>query len=166
MSVVDASFEIDFAIDKTSMSRKASFWALGKRIARLRGDSTGDEIATYFMLRERLGSTSIGKGVAVPRAMFPMRGRPLLQVVLLHAPVDFDARDGVPVDMMFAIVGDRRDQRELRRAILSCSRLAEDDGLLGDIRAARSREDLTRVLSLAGSFGQLAGAAPLLQVRR
>jgi PTS system nitrogen regulatory IIA component len=54
--------------------------------------------------REALGSTGIGKGIAVPHVCFPDLDRPYALLCTLATPIGFDAIDGKPVDLIFAII--------------------------------------------------------------
>lgn len=54
--------------------------------------------------RERLGSTAIGEGVALPHGRLAELEQPLGACASLAAPVDFDAPDGRPVDLVFALL--------------------------------------------------------------
>jgi PTS system nitrogen regulatory IIA component len=60
-----------------------------------------------FHAREALGSTALGEGIAIPHPRRPIVlnvPRPLVRLVFLATPVDFQASDGKPVDTLFAIV--------------------------------------------------------------
>lgn len=61
--------------------------------------------------REKLGSTGFGRGVAIPHARVPGVARPMSAVLRLEAPVDFDAVDGRPVDLVFGLLSPFRDHR-------------------------------------------------------
>ena len=54
--------------------------------------------------REKLGSTGFGRGVAIPHARIEGLARPVAIVLRLEAPVDFDAADGMPVDIVFGLL--------------------------------------------------------------
>src|SRR3569623_2216499 len=51
--------------------------------------------------RERLGSTGFGRGVAIPHARVAGITRPVAALLRLAEPVDFDAEDGMPIDLVF-----------------------------------------------------------------
>ena len=80
--------------------------AVLERAARLlSGDGAGDAaaIAECLRMRERMGSTAIGHGVAIPHGRCSAFDGARAAFLRLRAPVDFDAGDGQPVDLVFAM---------------------------------------------------------------
>ena len=65
---------------------------------------TQNEIFDALINRERLGSTGLGKGVAIPHGRIASLERPVCAFVKLATPVDFDATDGQPVDLIFTLL--------------------------------------------------------------
>jgi len=63
-----------------------------------------NEIFNALINREKLGSTGLGKGVAIPHGRIASLERPLCAFVKLANPVDFDATDGQPVDLIFTLL--------------------------------------------------------------
>ena len=57
-----------------------------------------------FIAREKLGSTGFGNGIAIPHCRMPGCTSPLSAVLKLDTPVDFDAIDGAPVDLLFVLL--------------------------------------------------------------
>lgn len=62
------------------------------------------EVFSRLIGRERLGSTGIGNGVAIPHARSPHCSAPIAGFLKLAEPVDFDAIDGDPVDLVFVLL--------------------------------------------------------------
>ncbi|MBS9402054.1 PTS IIA-like nitrogen regulatory protein PtsN [Halomonas sp. TRM85114] len=62
------------------------------------------EVFSRLIGRERLGSTGIGNGVAIPHARNPHCKSPIAGFLKLNEPVDFDAIDGEPVDLVFVLL--------------------------------------------------------------
>src|SRR5262249_27599611 len=63
-----------------------------------------ERICQALAAREELGSTGIGKGVAVPHVCFSDLDRPYALLCTLASPIGFDAIDGKPVDVIFTII--------------------------------------------------------------
>src|SRR6202171_387918 len=63
-----------------------------------------DQVASYLLKREELGSTGIGKGVAIPHARLPDLERPYGLFARLKQPIEFDAIDGQAVDILFVLL--------------------------------------------------------------
>lgn len=88
---------------------------------------TVDEIARIFIEREKLQSTGVGGGVAIPHGAidrsFPLTGA----VLLCRDAIPFDAIDGAPVSILFALIGPKRATGEHLKALARVSRLLRDD---------------------------------------
>src|SRR5450755_170370 len=63
-----------------------------------------EQIAPYLLKREELGSTGIGRGVAIPHARLPDLPRPHGILARLKQAIEFDAIDGQPVDIVFVLL--------------------------------------------------------------
>ncbi|WP_271079064.1 PTS sugar transporter subunit IIA [Aurantiacibacter sp. MUD61] len=77
--------------------------------------------------REKLGSTGFGRGVAIPHARFPGLSRPVAAVIKLAKPVDFDAADGLPVDLVFGLLSPENCGATHLHALAAVSRMMRDD---------------------------------------
>lgn len=62
------------------------------------------DIFASLLGREKLGSTGFGNGIAIPHCRLAGCKTPLSAVLQLEAPVDFDANDGQPVDLLFVLL--------------------------------------------------------------
>ncbi|WP_187471136.1 PTS sugar transporter subunit IIA [Luteimonas viscosa] len=103
-------------------------------------------LADALRQRERLGSTGIGHGVAIPHARSSAFHAPRGAFLRLGRPVDFGARDGEPVDLVFAMSAtDDMPEQHLHYLAGVAERFA-DPGFRDRLRMARSLERLRRVL--------------------
>ncbi|WP_372612200.1 PTS IIA-like nitrogen regulatory protein PtsN [Halomonas sp.] len=85
------------------------------------------EVFSRLIGRERLGSTGIGNGVAIPHARSPHCKAPIAGFLKLAEPVDFDAIDGEPVDLVFVLlVPEEADDAHL-------ALLAQVAGVMNDV---------------------------------
>lgn len=85
-------------------SKKRVLERLGELLANGTATLGRDEIFDCLVERERLGSTGLGKGVAIPHGRIEGLDEPLGAFVRLDKAVDFDAIDGQPVDLLFALL--------------------------------------------------------------
>ncbi len=70
-------------------------------------DADREALLSLFLARERLGTTAVGDGVAIPHPRCPLvlgLSRPAMRLCFLAQPHDFDAPDGKPVDTLFLMV--------------------------------------------------------------
>ena len=100
--------------------------------------------------RERLGSTGIGRGVAIPHAKADVPG---VRGVLfqLASPVDFDAVDDRPVDLAFLLLAPEGDDAGHLKALSRVARRMRGEGTQAALRGARSAEALYAVVSGTGN---------------
>ncbi len=110
----------------------ASKQAILQRIAHLlaRGSAEISEatILTSLMAREELHSTGVGAGVAVPHATMPSIEQQVAALVLCHEPVEFDAIDGKPVSILFALVGPQGQSAQHLKTLAQVSRVLRPEG--------------------------------------
>jgi len=104
-------------------------------------------LADRLAERERLGSTGFGNGVAIPHAR--LAGLPAVTgaFVRLAQPIDFQAVDGLPVDLVFALASPVDAGADHLKALARVSRRLRDVPLLAKLRGAGSREALFALLS-------------------
>ena len=150
MNLAGVAFDIDFAIDRTSKSRKAALWNLAKRIGELRPWTSTNEMAKCLYARERLGTTAIGAGVAVPHTVLVDQCPPLILATQLEEKLDFDALDGSLVDILLGVVGNRDDLRWLQAAMPRFAKLAANHSLMHELRSATDVDLVVTILTRIG----------------
>ena len=97
--------------------------------------------------RERLGSTGFGRGVAIPHTRSDEIIRPIVVLLRLESPVEFDAADGMPVDLVFGLVSPERAGATHLHALATISRLVRDDAMHEALTEAPDTEALYVLLS-------------------
>jgi PTS system nitrogen regulatory IIA component len=96
--------------------------------------------------RERLGSTGIGSGIAIPHARMPGLDKPHGLFARLAHPIDFDAIDERPIDIVFLLVAPEGAGADHLKALARVSRLLRDRGLVDKLRATESADALYALL--------------------
>ncbi|WP_031554344.1 PTS sugar transporter subunit IIA [Parvularcula oceani] len=107
-----------------------------------------DEEAVLATLteRERLGSTGIGRGIAVPHGKAPVRE--ICGVMLqLAEPVDFDSVDDEPVDLVFLLLAPEGDDAGHLKALSRVARRLRSKDIQTALRGAQSPEALYTILA-------------------
>jgi PTS system nitrogen regulatory IIA component len=130
MQVVDilSPGRVAVAHDKMQISSKADVLRLLAELlaqGELRLDAKA--IEQLLVKREDQQSTGVGGGVAIPHAAVEDLDRILGAVLLCPDPVGFDAVDGLPVSIFFAVIGPRRAVGEHLKTLARVSRLLRDD---------------------------------------
>ena len=91
-------------IDAPVSSKKKLLEYLAGFIAEQLSDSSADDIYERLLSRERLGSTGIGEGIAIPHCRLKQCDQAMGVLLRLMEPVDYDAIDRQPVDLVFALL--------------------------------------------------------------
>ncbi len=100
-----------------------------------------------IMGREKLGSTGVGKGFALPHAILEGAKDLVTLLATLDTPVDFDAPDNVAVDTVVLVLGAKHDSNEYLAAINMASKVLNQRG--DALRVASSEADIRSILSEA-----------------
>src|SRR5690606_8200924 len=116
-------------------SKKQALQELAKRAAELTGQP---ERAIFEVLleRERLGTTGVGNGVAIPHGKLPGLDRLYGLFARLEQPVDFDAVDEQPVDLIFLLLAPEGAGADHLKALARVSRLLRDRAVCDKLRGA------------------------------
>jgi PTS system nitrogen regulatory IIA component len=125
--------------------KKALLGDLAHRAALLHGI---DERRVFELLleRERLGSTGIGGGIAIPHGRLAGLDRPRGLFARLGQPVDFDAIDERPVDLVFLLMAPEGAGADHLKALARVSRLLRDRSLVEKLRATEKADALYALL--------------------
>jgi PTS system nitrogen regulatory IIA component len=107
------------------------------------------EIFDALLHRERLGSTGIGDGIAIPHGKLHKIKTILGIFARLERPVDFDALDGAPVDLIFLIVTPESSGADHLKALACAARILRDPGIVATIRATRDPHALYSLMTQA-----------------
>lgn len=100
-----------------------------------------------LMQREKLGSTGLGGGIAVPHGRLAALSRVHGLFARLASPVSFDSIDGEPVDIVFALVSPDHAGADHLTALARVSRLLRDQKTLAKLRGTASTEGLYAIIT-------------------
>lgn len=106
-----------------------------------------ESVANTVLEREHLGSTAIGRGVAIPHAKTPAVHEFVAAFGRSRAGIDFSAVDGEPVHLVFILISPPDSQRAHLKALAHISRLLSKQDLRAHIMAAKSPAEIIRLLS-------------------
>ena len=100
-----------------------------------------------LMERERLGTTGIGHGIAIPHARLAEVDRLVGLFARLEQPVDFESLDDQPSDLIFLLLAPDSADADSLKALARISRVLRDPGLRQRLRQERDREVVYRLLT-------------------
>lgn len=120
-------------------SKKQALQTLAARAAEISGLPERDIFET-LLERERLGSTGVGQGIAIPHGKLPELDRLHGLFVRLDNPVDFESLDDQPVDLIFLLLAPAKAGADHLKALARVSRLLRDKTNCAKIRACRDAD--------------------------
>src|SRR3546814_13965148 len=112
------------SLDVCAASKKQVLEALAERAAEITGESER-VIFNVLLERERLGSTGVGRGIAIPHGKIAGIDHLFGLLVRLQAPVPFDSVDEAPVDIVFLLLAPETAGADQLKALSRVSRLLE-----------------------------------------
>ena len=128
-------------------NKKQAMQELSARAAGLTGQSER-VIFDILMQREKLGSTGVGNGIAIPHGKLPNLGKLFGLFARLDRPIDFEALDGQPVDLIFLLLAPEGAGADHLKALARVARLLRDADVAHKLRQSRDAEALYAVLAL------------------
>jgi nitrogen PTS system EIIA component len=100
-----------------------------------------------LLKRERLGSTGMGGGVAIPHVRFHQVGKSFGMLIRLKKPIDFDAVDDAPVDTIALLLLPDTPNGERLGALACIARKLRDPVIMAALRRARDSAEIYRILT-------------------
>ena len=110
-----------------------------------------EDIIRAILKRELLGSTGIGRGVAIPHTKHASVERLAGTVAVSHKGVGFESLDGEPVFVFVLLISPQDRPGDHLRALENVSRCLRDDAFVKALRSASTREETGRLLEGGGN---------------
>jgi PTS system nitrogen regulatory IIA component len=127
--------------------KKQALQELAARAAELCGQNERT-ILEILVQREKLGSTGVGNGIAIPHGKLPKLGKLFGLFARLDRPVDFEALDGQPVDLVFLLLAPEGAGADHLKALARVARLLRDPDIASKLRDSRDAEAIYAVLAM------------------
>lgn len=100
-----------------------------------------------LLKREKLGSTGLGQGIAIPHGKLATLSRVYGVFARLDQPIDFDAVDGQPVDLVFVLLAPEHAGADHLKALAKISRMLRDPAMVAKLRGTEDAEGLYAILT-------------------
>ena len=131
-------------------SRKAALQAMADALAKAHGGVISGRAAfEAVLMRERLSGTGMGEGVAIPHAAVAGLIQPIGAFARLETPLDFDALDARPADLVFMLLSPPEKGADHLKALARVSRFFRRADMRERLRAARGSEELAALFESA-----------------
>jgi len=127
-------------------TKKQALQELAQRAAALTGLAARD-IFDMLQQRERLGSTGMGRGVAIPHVKFRQLDRIHCLFARLEEPIDFEALDNEPIDLVFLLIAPEHASGDHLKALARISRLLREPKSMTRLRTSKDRAALFAILT-------------------
>ena len=131
----------------TSASKKRAIEELSELIARGESGVSQTEVFESLIARERLGSTGLGRGIAIPHGRLKHGDKTIAAFVQLSSGVDFDAPDGQPVDLLCALLVPPESTDEHLQVLAMLTEMFSQPELREKLRHAKDSDELFQILA-------------------
>ena len=136
MNIVDLLSSADAMVEPRTLDKVQLLRELSARAAASLHLAPG-LVADAILKREDLGSTGMGSGVAIPHARFSDLKKSYGILVRLRKPIDFDAVDGRPVDIVFLLITPSAPESDQLNALACIARKLRNPEVILDLRQAK-----------------------------
>lgn len=123
-------------------SKKRALQVISQLIAEDQPTLSADEIFTSLIARERLGSTGLGNGIAIPHCRINNCASTVGALIQLQSPIDYESVDGQPVDILFALIVPEEAHDEHLQTLAAIAEQLHQPGYLQSLREASDSSSL------------------------
>ncbi|MEN8170253.1 MAG: PTS IIA-like nitrogen regulatory protein PtsN [Pseudomonadota bacterium] len=125
-----------------SASKKRVLEQLSQLLSANQEALSQNQVFDSLLSRERLGSTGLGHGVAIPHGRLKQNDATLAAFIKLQQGVDFDASDNQPVDLLFGLLVPEEATEEHLQLLAQLARMFSDEQLVKQLRASPDAHSL------------------------
>ena len=133
--------------DLQARSKRAVLAELSEIFTRDHSGIPGEAMVDVLLDREKLGSTGIGDGIAIPHGKLKGLDSLVISFGRSREGIDFDAIDGKPVHIFFLLMAPESSTGQHLKALAKISRMLKDQEFRSDLMSARSAEEIYRKIA-------------------
>lgn len=126
-------------------SKKRALEMISEIVAEHTGQNS-TELFECMLSREKMGSTGIGNGIAIPHARMKSSDQAIAVLLQCESPIEFDAIDNRPVDLLFALLVPDAQCKEHLKTLSSMAERLNDKQILKQLRKAQSDQELYDIM--------------------
>jgi PTS system nitrogen regulatory IIA component len=146
MKIMDFLSQDTIIVDLKATDKKSAIIELVNALEKTKKIKKKDEIISVVLEREKLGSTGIGQGVAIPHGKVEVLTEQMGVLGISHKGIEFNSLDGELVHIVFLLVGPVEVAGQHLKALSRISRLFKDKFLRQAIREAKTSEDVVKII--------------------
>ncbi len=133
--------------DVNCHSKKDALDTLAKAIANSDNATSQTEVFDCLIARERLGSTGLGNGIAIPHGRLKNGDKTIAAFIQLDTSIDYDAVDKAPVDLLFALIVPEDSTEEHLQTLATLAEIFSDTATLSRLRQSSSSAEMYSILT-------------------
>ncbi len=157
ITIKDILLPVCIEVSSEVTSKKAALQRLASLLAKGFPEINPAQVFDTLIARERLGSTGLGAGVAIPHGRVATATRAIGAFISTAEGIDYDAIDNGEVDLLFALIVPENATDTHLEILAQLAQLFSDAELLRRLRAADSVTDVQRILIPLKDQYQVAG---------
>ena len=119
-------------------SKKRTFQLIADFLSQIIDTSSSEELFDSLSAREKLGSTGVGKGVAIPHCRCEHVKQSVACLITLEQPIDFDAADELPVDILLVLIVPKKCNDEHLQILSNVAQLMDQTEYRNRLRKAQT----------------------------
>ena len=146
MNINEMLSENSFLVGLKPSSKKHILEELSK-LAEKELNINSRDLLDILIKREKLGSTAVGNGIAIPHATDDSIKEPKCFIAILTSGLDFNANDDQPVDIIFLLLAPSNNGSQHLQALASVSRLLRNNELVSKLRGCQNTESALAVIT-------------------
>lgn len=143
---MDFLYSEAICIDLKSQDKKGAITELVDMLSKSKKMKKPSEVIDAILEREKLGSTGIGQGVAIPHGKTNAVTEQIGAFGISQKGVEFNSLDGEPVNLIFLLVGPVEVAGQHLKALARISRLFKDKFFRQSLKEAKSTEDIIKII--------------------
>ncbi len=152
MKIMDFLNADAITVDLQATDKKSAIVELVEVLKSTKKVKKTDEIIEVVLEREKLGSTGIGQGVAIPHGKTDVLQEQVGALGISRKGIEFNSLDGEPVHIVFLLVGPVEVAGQHLKALSRISRLFKDKFLRQAIRDAKTKEEIVKIIQQEDAY--------------
>ena len=133
--------------DASGVSKKKVLESIAETLSKEVPAINASELFEALVARERLGTTGLGHGIALPHCRFKSCPEPTGLLARLEEPIDFDAVDREPVDLVFALIVPEGDHQKHLEILKNLAERFNNEDIRNQLRQAENAEAMFEIMN-------------------
>ena len=147
MKIMDFLAADAIIVDLKASDKKGAITELVNALADAKKIKKPEEVTAVIMEREKLGSTGIGQGVAIPHGKTDIVPQQIGALGISQKGIEFNSLDGEPVNLVFLLCGPVDIAGQHLKALARISRLFKDKFFRSALRNAKNADEIVQIIS-------------------